>query len=153
VNAFAPITPADPHALAAIADELVGAVADRWDETPEARTLIIQAIASDLRPTIRTATYAVTRDEWREYEGPIADALEDLRWEWLQANHKPGQRDGTPYQRTVAEAIDHAAMTDVPAVAVRALEPDARLLSILRVERDLTADERAYVDACERAAA
>lgn len=98
--------PFSPHPLAA---------AERvWTEQPEARALIMAMIEQGAQPTAHFETFVITRDEWREYHGPLADRLDLLRWLWLVEHDRQVPREHQCHQPTVAQAIDGA--TADPAV-------------------------------------
>jgi len=69
-----------------------GRVAAAWARTPAARRAIAACLSADAQPTTKFETFAQTRDEWREYEGPLAEAVTAAREAWLVAQ---GGGEGT----------------------------------------------------------
>ena len=126
-----------------------------WTDTASARLAIAACLDADPHSTTKFETFAQTRDEWREYEGPLADAVNAAREAWLI---EQGGGEGTVrYMRlhfevpSVTQAIDDAVLS-VERVVVAIRQPDERLLALLTAERELSAAEWAYLDAVDAAA-
>ncbi len=83
-----------------------------WVDTSAARLALAACVAADIRATVHTTTYALTRDQFALYDGPLADAVAAAREAWLV--EQGGGEDTRRYmalhfeQPTVTQAIDAA---------------------------------------------
>lgn len=94
---------------AALADAATPA---SWVDTAAARLALAACVAADIRATVRTTTYALTREQFALYDGPLADAVTVAREAWLV--RQGGGQDTHRYmalhfeQLSVTQAIDAA---------------------------------------------